>query len=175
MVDAIDLVLGEVAMESVIQRASRLEVIAEWLLHDDPGPSGALSEARSSQPFDGVGEDRWRKRQVDHAIAARLVFGIDGVDARRKIVELSRAVDALVRDVALCPDCCLIRRDTGCGERLCRRGAVGVVADVGRRHPEHVARPTAHDCVEGREQLSHREVAGAAEYDEEMWLGDHAL
>src|SRR5215813_5989733 len=69
MIDAIDLVLIEVAPELPVERAGALDVVAKRLFHDDASEAvGALGQAGIAEVFDDVVVEARRRGAVEDTV-----------------------------------------------------------------------------------------------------------
>ena len=80
MVDAKYLGFVETLMEGPVQRNGRFEVDAEWLLHHQTGPSGAVGQSRCSQGLDRRAQGGWRQGQVEDPVSLEAVGSLDLFD-----------------------------------------------------------------------------------------------
>ena len=96
MVDAVDLRLAEDAAHFLVQPVGRFEIVAEWLLDDDPPPTRAVDlmvEPDAAQLGHDLGERRRLRREVVEAVAARAVLAVHVVESPRQLVEPFRIVE----------------------------------------------------------------------------------
>jgi hypothetical protein len=94
VVDAVDLRLVEDAHDRVVQRARRVEVVAERLLDDDPDPAVALAlEAHAAEVGHDVGIGRWRRGEVEEPVSARATGRVDLFQPLLQALEIGRVTE----------------------------------------------------------------------------------
>ena len=176
VVDAEDLLLGEDAVHDGVQRAGRLEVGPERLLHDH---ACAVGEARGAERLDDPGHGLRRHGEVVQAshLAADRVLGalrrggelVAGTDVRGRVGEVRRE---LVPARAGLEAAELLRRLPGEGAEL-------VVAERAPRGADDPVPPREQagleEVVEAGEELPLGEVAGRAEEDDHVVVWPCAL
>jgi len=181
VVDAVDLRLPEDAQDLAVERAPRLEVVAEGLLDDDARPAAAALltvEAGSTEVLDDGPVGRGRRGQVEEPVAARAARGIDAVEAvsQRPVRLGRREVALLVVDAGgeVGPQGGLDGQPRVVRDRHCHLGAVGLV----RVRPPGVAEharlrrqePGPAQVDEGGQDAAVRQVAGGPEEDDRARL-----
>src|SRR5439155_8200221 len=177
VVDAEDLLLGEVTADPLREAAGRLEVVAEGLLDDEPRPAlraPSLAESRD----DGLHRLRRHSEVVD-AVAARSALLVELVQQGPEAI-----LAALVREIGgevmrpfgqPVPDLLLEVVPAELADGVLHPLAELVVgpirardADDGEALRQEVP---AGERVQRREDLAAREIAGGAEDDEDARLG----
>ena len=172
VVDAQHLVLAELAVHRVVQRARTREVVAERLL-DDHAPVAdalvvvAMDDARGAQQRDGGPEQARAQRQVAHA--PEFAAAGERVDLRAQLLQRHEVADvgAAIVDVARdrLERAHEVRRKGGaklCPERVVVHLPPPDTDDLDARAEQARVREPRH---RGHE-LAAREIAAAAEDDE---------
>ena len=112
VVDPVDLRLAEDLADLAVEADRRVEVAPERLLDDDPAPAAAVDlvvEAAPPELADDLGEGRGLGGEVEQAVAAGPVLGVDLVEAldeavvHRVVGEVALVVDDPLQELALPP------------------------------------------------------------------------
>jgi len=74
VIDAVDLLLAEVALQMLVQNLGALQVVAERLLHHQPRPAvGRAVQPAGGKPVHGLTIERRRNGQVEQQVGGELV------------------------------------------------------------------------------------------------------
>ena len=175
VVDAVDLLLTEIAVNEIVQCARARQVASERLFDHEPRPARAAIELRAADRLDSGAERLRRQREVEHPPARQAVRALDGADARAERAKSCAALvlEAVEVQAAAAPAMAYARRLEAClGEAGARPFAELRVVHAGAaRDAEHVeisGQAAALAQVKQRgQQFAPHEIAGRAEYDEQ--------
>ena len=83
VIDTIDLALFEHVVDNLVEVQCALEVVAKRLFDDDPRPStvGGVGQTSGAEVVDDVFVGFGRGGQIKQPIAARALFGVNGVES----------------------------------------------------------------------------------------------
>ena len=142
VVDAVDLLLTEIAVHEIVQCARACQVASERLFDHQPRPARAAIELRAADRLDSGAERLRRQREVEHAVARQAVRALDGADARAERAKSCAALvfEAVEVQAAAAPAMAYARRLEAClGEAGARPFAELRVVHAGAaRDAEHV-------------------------------------
>ncbi len=175
MIDPVNLVLGPPLVECLVERLRRLEVPPEWFLDHQSRIALPFSQAHGGKALRGRPEYRRRERQIEHAVAGKVVLLLDRLDRclQRFVVRSLAVADWMVGEKLPGPRFRRGGLHSGLHQRLNSHRAEAVVVLVGACHANHVHPGRGVGGVEvlqRRQDHALGEVSGASEKHEDRGM-----